>query len=130
MKNVKQKRPRGRPATGRTPIIGLRLSADEIQLVDELAAEEHIDRSKALRILLREGLAAHTRKKRRDAAAQRRVEAANAELVAEVLAERDEPEPPPPMPRRRPGFRRPPTREEVKAAADRAEQKPIRLIRE
>src|SRR5262245_40264625 len=43
-----KKRKRGRPATGHTPVIALRLSAGEIQLIDELAAELKVDRSKAV----------------------------------------------------------------------------------
>jgi hypothetical protein len=124
MKYVEQKRRgRGRPATGQAPAIGLRLSAEEIQLIDEFAAELGIDRSKALRELLGQGYAACMRKKRRAAAAQRRAAAVNAELVAGVLeGSPKEPEPIVVL-RRRPGYRRPPTREEIKAAADRAEQR-------
>jgi hypothetical protein len=120
MENVKQKKKKGRPATGLTPFIGLRLAADEIDLVDELAAELGIDRSKALRVLLREGLAARARKKQR----VRRAEAKNAEIIAEVLADASEPElGPATAPRRRPGYRGRLTPEEIKAAADRAEQR-------
>jgi hypothetical protein len=94
MKNVQQKRlRRGRPATGRAPIIALRLSAEEIQLVDEFAAEWHVDRSKALRTLLREGFAACSRKQKRAKAAQRRAAAVNEEIIADVLAEADNPAP-------------------------------------
>jgi hypothetical protein len=116
MKSVEQKRGRGRPATGQTPIIAVRLSADEIRRVDELAAEWGVDRSKALRELLGHGLSACTRKKKQDAAAERRA------VPAKVLAHSGEPEPTIAS-SRRPGYRRPPTAEEVKAAADRAERR-------
>src|SRR5262245_12425642 len=107
MKNVKQKRRRGRPATGHTPVIALRLAADEIQIVDEIAAELGYDRSKAVRKLLRKGIAAYRRKQQRAKTKRRRIEAANREIVEDVLAGRyaDEPESRA-APKRQPGYRR------------------------
>src|SRR5262245_9378728 len=86
MKNVKHKRKRGRPATGKAPIIALRLAADEISEIDEIAAEWGVDRSKALRELLREGLSAYDRKKKRAHGTRRRAEAATAAVIAEAMA--------------------------------------------
>jgi hypothetical protein len=93
----------------------MRLSVEEIGLVDKLAAEWEVDRSKALRHLLREGIAACTRQKKHAVAAQRRATTANEENPRE-------PEPTI-TPTRRPGHRRRLTPEEVRAAADRAERR-------
>ncbi len=121
MKSVAQKR-RGRPATGWTPIIALRLPAEEIQSIDQFAAEQKITRSNALRLLLREGYEACRRRGRREEIARKREETTIARTVEQVLAETAVPEPEPVIvPQRRPGYRRVPTAEEVKAAADRAE---------
>lgn len=123
MKSVAQKKRPGRPATGQAPIIALRLSADEIALIDEFAAELGVDRSKAFRTLLREGLAAYNRKKRRDEAARRRAAAINETLVEDVLAGRHDPEPAPAALSPRPPRGRGLTREQIKGIADRAEQR-------
>jgi len=124
MENVKQKKRPGRPATGHTPIVALRLAAEEIQVVDELAAELKVDRSKALRVLLRHGLAAYNRKKNREETTRRKaaaaVEAANAAIVDEVLEEQAWHERVIAAPRRQAG--RAPTREHIKAVLERAEQ--------
>jgi hypothetical protein len=127
MKDVQQKRKRGRPATGHTPVVALRLAADEIRLVDELAAELRVDRSKALRELLRHGLAAYNRKKKRVEGARRKVEAAavaaNAAIVDDVLDEQAWRERlAVAAPKQQAGPRRL-TPDEIRAAADRAEQR-------
>jgi hypothetical protein len=101
----------------------MRLSAKEIGFIDEFAAELGIDRSKALRHLLGAGYAACTRKKRRAAAAYKRTTAVNAALAAEVLEGSSREPEPTAAPRRRPGYRRPPTPEEIRAAVDRAVQR-------
>jgi len=124
MKNVQQKRKPGRPATGHTPIIALRLAADEIQLVDELAADLKVDRSKAVRMLLRDGFAAYNRRKKREETTRRKVaaavEATNAAIVENVLEEQAWRERVI-APRQQAGRRL--THEQIKAAADRAEQR-------
>jgi Ribbon-helix-helix protein, copG family len=53
--SVKQKK-RGRPATGVRPIVGLRLSEEEIARVDHWAKERDISRSDAIRALIERGL--------------------------------------------------------------------------
>jgi len=53
--SVKQKK-RGRPATGVRPIVGLRLSEEEIARVDRWAKERDISRSDAIRALIERGL--------------------------------------------------------------------------
>jgi hypothetical protein len=120
-----KKRRRGRPATGQSPTVGLRLSADEIEAIDRFAAEQKITRSKALRVLLREGFAACLRRGRRDAMMRKRQAEDKAKLVEQVLAEAAVPDEPQPAirPTRKLGYRRNLTLEEVKAAVDRAEQR-------
>jgi hypothetical protein len=123
MKIVEQKRKRGRPATGRTPIVALRLAADEIKTVDGFAAAWGVDRSKALRILLRGGFAACALdggKAERAEVKRRKTAAAKAEIVAEALEARSRASALSPARWR---FGRPPSPAEVKAAADRAEQR-------
>jgi metal-responsive CopG/Arc/MetJ family transcriptional regulator len=52
---VSQKK-RGRPATGETPRVGVRLAPETIGRVDAFAASEGIDRSEAIRRLVVKGL--------------------------------------------------------------------------
>ena len=47
----------GRPPTGTDPFAGFRLSASLLSRVDQLAREENITRSEAIRRLIRRGLA-------------------------------------------------------------------------
>jgi len=71
-KSAKQKkRGPGRPATGVRPMIGLRLSDNEIARLDRWAkAQGHPDRSSAIRALIESGLAtAQARRSRRATAA-------------------------------------------------------------
>jgi Ribbon-helix-helix protein, copG family len=49
-----KKRRRGRPATGRDPMIGLRLPKDEIAKLDKWAKANGYTRSEAIRRLIRE----------------------------------------------------------------------------
>ena len=67
----RKKRGPGRPATGVRPMIGLRLSDDEIARLDRWAkAQGHRDRSTAIRALIKSGLAtAQARRSRRATAA-------------------------------------------------------------
>jgi hypothetical protein len=51
-----KKRSRGRPRTGVTPMIGLRLSEQEIARLDRWAAQNGFSRSKAIRELIERGL--------------------------------------------------------------------------
>jgi metal-responsive CopG/Arc/MetJ family transcriptional regulator len=52
-----KKRKRGRPATGVRPMIGLRLSDEEIERLDAWAkANDYPDRSSAIRALIERGL--------------------------------------------------------------------------
>ena len=53
---VKRKKKRGRPATGTDPLIGVRLPADWIEEIDQLARALERDRSSIIRQLLRQGL--------------------------------------------------------------------------
>jgi predicted DNA binding CopG/RHH family protein len=53
--SAKQKK-RGRPATGVRPMIGLRLSEDDIERVDRWAKERGMSRSDAIRALIEQGL--------------------------------------------------------------------------
>lgn len=55
--SVSQKR-RGRPATGETPQIGVRLSTFQLAGVERFAEHEDIGRSEAIRQLIEIGLAA------------------------------------------------------------------------
>jgi Ribbon-helix-helix protein, copG family len=56
MVSDKQKRPPGRPPTGVRPMVGFRLSEDEIARVDAWAARRGMDRSDALRAMITEAL--------------------------------------------------------------------------
>jgi hypothetical protein len=47
---------RGRPATGRNPMIGLRLPKDEIARLDNWAKANGYTRSEAIRILIKSGI--------------------------------------------------------------------------
>lgn len=59
----KKKRGRGRPATGRDPIVNVRLSEDLISEVDEWASENRIEtRSAAIRELIELGLGQKSKK--------------------------------------------------------------------
>jgi hypothetical protein len=49
-----KKRGRGRPATGRDPMIGLRLPKAEIASLDRWAKANGLTRSEAIRVLIRE----------------------------------------------------------------------------
>jgi hypothetical protein len=126
MENVQQKRRRGRPATGQTPTLALRLSAEELEAIDQFAAEQKITRSKALRVLLREGFAACLRGGKREALTRKRQEETfDAKLVEQTMAEaavQDEPQPLI-MSTRKLGHRRNLTLEEIRAAVDPAEQR-------
>jgi hypothetical protein len=53
--SAKQKK-RGRPPTGVRPMIGLRLSEDDIERVDRWARERGMSRSDAIRALIEQGL--------------------------------------------------------------------------
>jgi Ribbon-helix-helix protein, copG family len=50
-----KKRGRGRPATGRDPMIGLRLPKDEIARLDKWAKANACTRSEAIRVLIERG---------------------------------------------------------------------------
>jgi hypothetical protein len=59
MKSIKvipKKRRRGRPATGRDPVLALRISDDLREKVDRWAASRKMTRSKAIRALIDKGL--------------------------------------------------------------------------
>jgi metal-responsive CopG/Arc/MetJ family transcriptional regulator len=61
--NAKQKK-RGRPATGKTPMIGLRLSPEVAAAVDAWAAKHGLgSRSAAIRQMIDQAIAAKTRRK-------------------------------------------------------------------
>ena len=51
-----KKRGRGRPATGRDPMIGLRLSKEETARLDRWAKANGYTRSEAIRVLIERGL--------------------------------------------------------------------------
>ena len=51
-----KKRGRGRPATGRDPMIGLRLPKDETARLDQWAKANAYTRSEAIRVLIERGL--------------------------------------------------------------------------
>ena len=51
-----KKRGRGRPATGRDPMIGLRLPKAEIASLDKWATANGYTRSEAIRVLILRGL--------------------------------------------------------------------------
>ncbi len=53
---VKRKKKRGRPATGVDPLIGVRLPAEWIKEIDQLAFALERDRSSVIRELLRQSL--------------------------------------------------------------------------
>ena len=46
------KRKRGRPATGQTPVVGIRLEGELIEEIDAWAAAQGLSRSKAIRQLI------------------------------------------------------------------------------
>lgn len=54
--NTKKQRGRGRPATGRDPVMAIRLSDELRAAVDHWAAVEKKTRSEAIRILIKKGL--------------------------------------------------------------------------
>ncbi|MGP9819901.1 ribbon-helix-helix domain-containing protein [Salinarimonas sp. NSM] len=54
---VHQKRRRGRPATGRDPLVSLRLPKDALARVEAIAAGEGVSRSEVLRRAVVEWLA-------------------------------------------------------------------------
>jgi predicted DNA-binding protein len=57
-KSIKVKpKKRGRPATGKDPLIGFRLPKEMIEAIDRFARKEGTSRSRALRILIERGLA-------------------------------------------------------------------------
>jgi Ribbon-helix-helix protein, copG family len=51
-----KKRGRGRPATGRDPMIGLRLPKDDIARLDKWAKANGCTRSEAIRALIERGM--------------------------------------------------------------------------
>jgi CopG-like RHH_1 or ribbon-helix-helix domain, RHH_5 len=51
-----KKRGRGRPATGRDPMIGLRLPKDQIAALDEWAKTNGCTRSELIRVLIERAL--------------------------------------------------------------------------
>ena len=53
--SAKQKK-RGRPATGISPMIGIRMSVPDIACIDRWASENNVSRSKAIRLLIERGL--------------------------------------------------------------------------
>jgi hypothetical protein len=62
---VKQKKRRGRPATGTDPIIGLRLSPEKTDQLDAWAATEGLtSRSEAVRRMIDQALGAGKKKAR------------------------------------------------------------------
>jgi hypothetical protein len=62
---VKQKKRRGRPATGTDPIIGLRLSPEKTEQLDAWAAAEGLtSRSEAVRRMIDQVLGAGKKKAR------------------------------------------------------------------
>ena len=116
MKAVRPKRRPGRPATGRDPLVALRLPAEVIARLDQMARDRGFSRSQFFRILLEKGEEALRRKQIRVAKAQER----NAAIVAAVIAQPPEPEPEPVNIASSRYGRRRMTPEEIKAAADRA----------
>jgi Ribbon-helix-helix protein, copG family len=52
-----KKRGRGRPATGRDPMIGFRAGKDLTAKIDEWAKANDVERSEAMRRLIERGLA-------------------------------------------------------------------------
>ncbi|MGJ3263691.1 MAG: ribbon-helix-helix domain-containing protein [Salinarimonas sp.] len=54
---VHQKRRRGRPATGRDPLVSLRLPKDALSQVEEIAEGEGVSRSEVMRRAVLEWLA-------------------------------------------------------------------------
>jgi hypothetical protein len=58
MKSIKviQKKKRGRPATGRDPVMAIRLPEKLRVAVDHWAADKKITRSEAIRLLIDRGL--------------------------------------------------------------------------
>ena len=80
---VNQKRPRGRPATGRDPMIAARLPSHLIAEVDSWAAEnDALSRSEAIRSLVELGLCASPRKPKRTTDKARRAASVAAEKAA------------------------------------------------
>jgi hypothetical protein len=61
-KNSVKHRKRGPPATGKTPITGVRLSADVTDRIDAWAKPQGVTRSEAIRRLVEIGLEAKGRK--------------------------------------------------------------------
>jgi len=53
---IPKKRGRGRPATGRDPLVALRLPPEMIKAIDDWAARNGESRSQAMRALLERGL--------------------------------------------------------------------------
>lgn len=58
---VHRKRKRGRPATGRDPLVSLRLPRDVLEKVEAIASGEGLSRSEVLRRAVTEWLAGETR---------------------------------------------------------------------
>jgi len=59
---------RGRPATGKDPMVGLRLSPELTRAVDSWAEERNLTRSEAIRTMIERALSSHdmaNRRKRR-----------------------------------------------------------------
>lgn len=49
---------RGRPATGKDPLVGVRLSPEMLEAIEDIALENEIPRSEAIRRLIAKGLEA------------------------------------------------------------------------
>src|SRR5215831_9800946 len=120
-KKVIPKKRRGRPATGRDPLVALRLPAAYVAWIDETAKANHCSRSVFLRALLDEGEKTLRQKWRRKERRELKARAKNAALVEAVLAGVHDDEPKSAsvvVSRRRAlGFRRPLTPDDIKAAA-------------
>jgi metal-responsive CopG/Arc/MetJ family transcriptional regulator len=56
LKSMAKRRKRGRPATGRDPVIGVRVPAKLIRKIDRIAEALSVDRSRAVRRLLEKGV--------------------------------------------------------------------------
>lgn len=56
--NDNQKRPRGRPATGTDPLVGVRMPNDMTKAVDQWAKKNGYNRASAIRHFVEEGLKA------------------------------------------------------------------------
>jgi hypothetical protein len=87
-KSVIQKRRPGRPATGQTPIVMVRLPAPLAAAIARVAKEAKVNRSEAIRLLIVEGLAARgaNKKERKRRQEPRDLSAAHCIPYAEYAA--------------------------------------------